>query len=111
MNESETRAALIDPKLRASGWGEAEGSLVRREYPITEGRIQIGGTRGKRDIADYVLVYKNEKVAIIEAKADTLEASEGVMQAKAYAEELQGHALPVARSVVESEGGNARSPN
>ena len=26
MNESETRAEYIDPKLKASGWGEVEGS-------------------------------------------------------------------------------------
>ena len=26
MNESETRAEYIDPKLKASGWGETEGS-------------------------------------------------------------------------------------
>lgn len=88
MNESETRAELVDPALRASGWGEVEGSLVRREYPITDGRIQIGGVRGKRDIADYILVYNHEKVAVIEAKAANLSASEGVMQAKAYAEKL-----------------------
>lgn len=87
-NESETRAELIDPALLASRWGTVEGSLVRREYPITEGRIQVGGGRGKKDIADYILVYNNEKVAVIEAKADTLPASEGVMQAKAYAEKL-----------------------
>lgn len=88
MNESETRAELVDPALRASGWGEVEGSLVRREYPITDGRILVGGVRGKKDIADYILVYNNEKVAVIEAKADTLPASEGVAQAKAYAEKL-----------------------
>lgn len=28
MNESETRAEYIDPKLKASGWGEAGGSRV-----------------------------------------------------------------------------------
>src|SRR3989344_5520002 len=88
MNEQETRAELIDPQLCASGWGEVEGSLVRREYQITDGRIQVGGVRGKREIADYVLVYKNEKVGIIEAKAVSLAASEGVMQAKTYAEKL-----------------------
>jgi type I restriction enzyme R subunit len=28
MNEAETRAELIDPKLKASGWGVIEGSKV-----------------------------------------------------------------------------------
>jgi type I restriction enzyme R subunit len=34
MNESETRAELIDPKLKAAGWGVVEGSKVLREYGI-----------------------------------------------------------------------------
>jgi len=89
MNESETRAELIDPKLRESGWGDVEGSKVRREFIISPGKIQIGGTRGKREIADYLLVYNNENVGLIEAKSAQLEASEGVGQAKAYAEKLQ----------------------
>ena len=35
MNEAETRAELIDPKLKASGWGVVEGSKILREYHIT----------------------------------------------------------------------------
>lgn len=45
--------------------------------------------RGKREIADYVLVYKGIKLAVVEAKSDELEVGEGVMQAKKYAEKLQ----------------------
>ena len=89
MNEAETRAELIDPKLKACGWGVVEGSKVLREYNITAGKIQTGGGRGKRDIADYVLVYKGIKLAIIEAKSDVCEVGEGVMQAKKYASKLQ----------------------
>lgn len=89
MNESETRAELIDPKLKACGWGVIEGSKVLREHNITAGRIQSGGGRSRRDIADYVLVYKGLKLAVIEAKSDDLEVGEGVMQAKKYAEKLQ----------------------
>ncbi|MFA5994131.1 MAG: DEAD/DEAH box helicase family protein [Parcubacteria group bacterium] len=88
MNESETRAEYIDPKLKASGWGEVEGSKVLREFRITDGKIQTGGMRGKPEIADYILVYKNCKIGVIEAKAENLGASEGVMQAKAYAQKL-----------------------
>ncbi|MFH1175411.1 MAG: type I restriction enzyme HsdR N-terminal domain-containing protein [bacterium] len=88
MNESETRAEYIDPKLKASGWGEVEGSKVLREFRITDGRIQTGGTRSKPEIADYILVYKNQKIGVIEAKAENLPASVGVAQAKAYAEKL-----------------------
>lgn len=89
MNESETRAELIDPKLKACGWGVVEGSKVLREYHITQGKIQTGGGRGKKEIADYVLVYKGIKLAIVEAKSDELEVGEGVMQAKKYAQKLQ----------------------
>lgn len=88
MNEAETRAEYIDPKLKASGWGEVEGSKVLREFRITEGKIQTGGTRGKPEIADYILVYKNRKIAVIEAKAEDLPLTEGVTQAKAYAQKL-----------------------
>lgn len=88
MNEAETRAELIDPRLKARGWGIVEGSKVLREYHITDGRIQVGG-RGKKEIADYILVYKGSKLAIIEAKSNELEVGEGVMQAKKYAQKLQ----------------------
>jgi type I restriction enzyme, R subunit len=89
MNEAETRAELIDPKLKACGWGMVEGSKVLREYRITEGKIQSGGGRGRKIIADYILVHKGIKLAVIEAKSDELEVGEGVMQAKQYAEKLQ----------------------
>ncbi|MDD2300905.1 MAG: DEAD/DEAH box helicase family protein, partial [Fermentimonas sp.] len=89
MNEAETRAELIDPMLKDCGWGVVEGSRVLREYRITEGKIQVGGIRGKKEIADYVLVYKGFKLAVIEAKSDVLPVGEGVMQAKKYADKLQ----------------------
>jgi type I restriction enzyme R subunit len=89
MNEAETRAELIDPKLKACGWGVVEGSKVLREYQITDGKIQSGGARGKKTIADYILVHKGIKLAVVEAKSDDLEVGEGVMQAKQYAEKLQ----------------------
>ncbi len=89
MNEAETRAELIDPLLTAAGWGVVEGSRIRREFPITPGRIEGGGKRGKALIADYVLQYRNTKLAVLEAKADSLPLTEGVAQAKDYAAKLQ----------------------
>jgi type I restriction enzyme R subunit len=89
MNEAETRAELIDPKLKACGWGIIEGSKILREYNITAGKIQTGGIRGKKTIADYVLVYKGIKLAVVEAKSSVLSVGEGVAQAKQYAEKLQ----------------------
>jgi type I restriction enzyme, R subunit len=91
MNEAETRAEHIDPALKAAGWGVVEGSRVLREHGITLGRLQGGvgmGTRAKADIADYVLVYRNTKLAVIEAKAWDKPITEGVGQAKSYAAKL-----------------------
>jgi type I restriction enzyme R subunit len=88
MNEAETRAELIDPALAAAGWGVVEGSKILREYRITAGRIEGRGRRGKADIADYVLVYRNMKLAVVEAKAENEELTEGVGQAKDYARKL-----------------------
>ena len=88
MNEAETRAELIDPALKAAGWGVVHGSRVRREL-ITLGRLQGAGRRSKQDIADYVLTYKGQKLAVIEAKRRDLPVTEGAAQAKRYAERLQ----------------------
>ena len=91
MNESETRAELIDPQLLACGWGVVPDSYVLRERDvckITDGRIQVGGGRAKPLIADYILVYKGVKLAVVEAKREGLEVGEGVAQAKLYAQKL-----------------------
>jgi len=88
MNEAETRAELIDPKLNACGWGVVEGSKVLREFHITAGKIQTGGLRAKPMIADYILVYKNRKIGVIEAKSDVQAVGEGVAQAKTYAKKM-----------------------
>ena len=88
MNEAETRAEYIDPALKAVGWGVVAGSRILREYPITLGRIEGHGRRGKSLTADYVLVYRTHKLAVIEAKAWDKALTEGVGQAKDYATKL-----------------------
>lgn len=77
MNEAETRAELIDPALAAAGWGKVDGSRVRREV-IAPGRLIGSGKRSKPDIADYVLVYRGQKLAVIEAKKVSLPDTEGL---------------------------------
>ena len=89
MNESETRAELIDPALVAAGWGIVDGSRIRREFQITAGRLEGNGKRGTALIADYLLFYKNTQLAVIEAKAEDRPLTEGVGQAKDYANKLQ----------------------
>ncbi len=89
MNEAETRAEYIDPALAACGWGVVEGSRIRREYAITPGRLEGLGRRGKGLTADYVLIYRNTKLAVVEAKAWDEPLTEGVGQAKNYAKKLE----------------------
>src|ERR1700686_1120325 len=88
MNEAETRAEHIDPALKAAGGGVVDGSRIRREYPITPGRIEGLGRRGKALTADYVLEFRNTKLAVVEAKAWDEALTEGVAQAKNYAGKL-----------------------
>jgi type I restriction enzyme R subunit len=93
MNEADTRAELIDPKLKSCGWGVVEGSKILREYVISLGKIQIGESETERSRkkkkADYVLMYRGIKLAVVEAKSDELSVGEGVRQSKEYAQKLQ----------------------
>ena len=40
MSAAETRAALIDPKIKANGWSE---DRIEREYLYRKGRIRLIG--------------------------------------------------------------------
>lgn len=88
MNEAETRIQHIDPALTAAGWGAIDGSRIRREYLITPGRLEGHGRRAKPLFADYILEYRNHKLALVEAKAWDEAPSLGVAQAKNYAGKL-----------------------
>ncbi len=87
MNESDTRLHKIDPKLKAAGWGVVESSRITTEYTFTRGKISRT-QKGKPKRADYVLIYRGVKLAIVEAKSDELSYAEGVPQAKEYADML-----------------------
>ena len=89
MNEAETRAELIDPALTAAGWGTVDGSRVRREFIISPGSIEGRGRRRNPSKADYVLEYRNTRLGVVEAKARSQELTEGVAQAKVYADKLR----------------------
>ena len=84
-SEDDTRAQHIDPALKDAGWGVVEGSRVSRNHPITMGRLEGFGRRAQPLKADYVLIYRNTKIGIIEAKEWHQELTEGVAQAKNYA--------------------------
>ena len=89
MNEAETRAELIDPALTAAGWGVVADSRIGREVPVTAGRLIGGGRRERAKSADYVLSHRGRMLAVVEAKAATRPAADGVAQAKDYAARLQ----------------------
>ena len=89
MNEAQTELILIDPVLKEAGWGVVEGSRIQKQYPISQGRLVGGGKRNPPLKADYVLQYRNRNLAVIEAKADIKHYTEGVAQAKNYADRLQ----------------------
>ncbi len=89
MNESDTRAKLIDPAIHVRGWTE---DLIRREE--TAGAIEIinGKVRKRaKGRIDYTLRIKINPdtqpvaVALIEAKAEHLPPTHGLEQAKVYA--------------------------
>ncbi len=91
MNEADTRAEFIDKQLEAAGWitSAETGVRVRREYNINAGEIRSSGIRTGQLKADYILEYKNTKLAVVEAKSNELDVSEGVAQAKLYAQKLR----------------------
>ncbi|PCJ18926.1 MAG: restriction endonuclease subunit R [Candidatus Cloacimonadota bacterium] len=88
MNESQTEFDYIDPALKLSGWGKIEGSYIKKQFPISQGRLIGQGRRAKPLRADYVLRYKNKNLAVIEVKARDHYYTDGVAQAKDYADRL-----------------------
>ncbi len=116
-NEAETRAELIDPALKECGWGVYEHSRIRREV-IAPGRLLGGGKRAQASIADYVLFYRNQKLAVVEAKKESEEVTAGLGQAKRDAMRLQapftfstnGHGIYQANMLTGAEGPVDRYP-
>jgi len=89
LNEADTRAKLIDPKLHEAGWEEAR---IQREHYFTKGRIFLVGDEHKRKTprkADYLLRYSDSfPVAVVEAKDESHAPEHGIQQAKDYAKVL-----------------------
>ncbi len=90
IKEADTRADLIDPALAAAGWNNdfESDTKIKREHSVSAGRLLGGGRRAAALSVDYVLVYKDRALAVVEAKKSTLSHSEGVAQAKDYAQRL-----------------------
>lgn len=90
LNEADTRAKLIDPRLLADGWGEP---LIEREYTYRRGRVRLVGEQSIRDqpqFCDYVLrdSARGPILAVVEAKDENHGPSDGLQQALGYAEDI-----------------------
>ena len=89
LTEQEVRTRYITPAVQNAGWKDTQ---IREEYAITKGRIIArGGTyrREKAKYADYLLCYKPHiPLAIIEAKDNAHNISDGMQQALDYAKSL-----------------------
>ncbi len=88
VNEDQTKHDLITPALKAAGWGEVDGSRILLEVRITND--QKPGERHYKPLrADYVLRYRERTLAVVEAKARDKYYTDGLGQAKDYAERLR----------------------
>jgi type I restriction enzyme R subunit len=91
-DEADTCRKFVVPKLQASGW-DNEPHSIAEQRTFTDGRIiplKDGGARRRTPKrADYLLRYTRDfTLAVVEAKADYSSASDGLQQAKQYAEIL-----------------------
>lgn len=90
LNEANTCDRLITPAIKKAGYKDTE---IEREYKITDGKIINEDKNGKAirsnpKFADYLLLYNDFQLAIVEAKKTTKNVYDGLSQAKLYAEKL-----------------------
>ncbi len=89
LTEQEIRTRHITPAIQEAGWKLTQ---IREEYYFTDGRFHIqqndNATRGERSYADYLLIYKNIPLAIVEAKDNKHSIGSGMQQALRYADVL-----------------------
>jgi len=87
LNETEIRTNYITPAIKNAGW--IFNKNFREEYPITNGRIMAASNIVKRNKplrADYLLFYRpNILLAVVEAKDNKHNISDGMQQALNYA--------------------------
>ena len=91
LTEADTCRIYVLPKLQEAGWDDDPHSFTEQRT-FTDGRIIVAGGRahrGKQKRADYILRYTRDfPIAVVEAKANYKKASDGLQQAKDYAEIL-----------------------
>jgi len=88
-NETQTCRDLIEPALTLAGWD------WERQLRIGPGRVNLTGDSAdsmydetQAIIADYLLRYRGYPLAILEAKAESDSAADGMQQASRYARRL-----------------------
>jgi type I restriction enzyme R subunit len=89
ITEADTCRKYVLPKLRDAGWTDDQ---ISEQKTFTDGRIVVfenGCKRRQQKRADYILRYRRDyMIAVIEAKAAYRNASDGLQQAKEYAQTL-----------------------
>jgi type I restriction enzyme R subunit len=89
--EADTCRKFVVPRLQNAGWENAPHA-INEQRTFTDGRVLfVGGRarRGKQKRADYILRHRPDyPIAVVEAKAAYRSASDGLQQAKDYAEIL-----------------------
>ena len=91
LTEADTCRKFVVPKLQEAGWDDAPHA-IKEQRTFTDGRVVFVGSkarRGRQKRADYLLCYRPDfPIAVVEAKARYKQASDGLQQAKGYAEIL-----------------------
>ncbi|MDV7398085.1 type I restriction endonuclease, partial [Arthrospira platensis SPKY1] len=86
LSERDISTKYITPALVNAGWDLI--TQVLEEVTFTDGKIYVRGkltARGARKRADYILYFKDNPVAIIEAKDNNHSVGAGIQQALNYA--------------------------
>ena len=91
MNEADTCRIYVTPALQQAGW-DNDPYRMNEQVTFTDGRIVVTGKHGRRrpgKRADYILRYRTDiPIAVVEAKPEDKTPSDGLQQAKEYAEIL-----------------------
>lgn len=89
--EADTCRRYVVPKLQTAGWESGMASIAE-QVTFTDGRILVAGERARRarkKRLDYLLrLARDFAAAVVEAKASFKHPSDGLQQAKEYAEIL-----------------------
>ena len=81
MNEAQTRHDLIDPALHEAGWNTLHARIAT-EQQVAPGRVESDCKSHKPEKADYVLMYGNRRITVVEAKSDEKSVDAGEAQAR-----------------------------